>query len=200
MQENYKILGLEEGATAEQVREAYERLRARYAEDRFLDGERGNEAAKNLTLVESAYREIMADMASRTHAENEKFDYSSVEKCLKQNNISEAQRLLDEISDRDAEWHYLQSVVFYRKQWMNDAKKQLEIAMNMEPANPKYKESYTKLKDKIAFTEKQFQSGNAAPQSHGNEEMMGGNACSSFMNFCTTMCCMNMLYNCCCGR
>ena len=79
MQENYKILGLEEGATAEQVREAYERLRARYAEDRFLDGERGNEAAKNLTLVESAYREIMADMASRTHAENEKFDYSSVE-------------------------------------------------------------------------------------------------------------------------
>ena len=54
MQENYKILGLEEGATAEQVREAYERLRARYAEDRFLDGERGNEAAKNLTLVESA--------------------------------------------------------------------------------------------------------------------------------------------------
>ena len=55
MQENYKILGLEEGATAEQVREAYERLRARYAEDRFLDGERGNEAAKNLTLVESAY-------------------------------------------------------------------------------------------------------------------------------------------------
>ena len=184
MQENYKILGLEEGATAEQVREAYERLRARYAEDRFLDGERGNEAAKNLTLVESAYREIMADMASRTHAENEKFDYSSVEKCLKQNNISEAQRLLDEISDRDAEWHYLQSVVFYRKQWMNDAKKQLEIAMNMEPANPKYKESYTKLKDK----------------SHGNEEMMGGNACSSFMNFCTTMCCMNMLCNCCCGR
>lgn len=200
MQEYYKILGLEVGATVEQVREAYQRLRERYAEDRFLEGERGNEAAKNLTLVENAYQEIMNDLSYHTAEDSsEKKDYSAVEKCLKQNNLPEAQRLLDEISDRDAEWHYLQSVVFYRKQWMNDAKKQLEIAMNMDPSNAKYRDSYTKLKEKIAFTEKQFQSGNAAPQG-GNEEMMGGNSCTSFMNFCTTMCCMNMLCNCCCGR
>ena len=55
MQENYKILGLEEGATAEQVREAYERLRARYAEDRFLDGERGNEADRKSTRLNSSH-------------------------------------------------------------------------------------------------------------------------------------------------
>lgn len=200
MQEYYKILGLESGATVEQVKEAYLRLKERYAEDRFLDGERGNEAAKKLTLIENAYQEIMNELSyQKTDSSSEKKNYFAIEKSLKQNNLSEAQRLLDEISDRDAEWHYLQSVVFYRKQWMNDAKKQLEIAMNMEPANAKYRDSYTKLKEKIAFTEKQFHSGNATPKD-GNEEMMGGNSCTSFMNFCTTMCCMNMLCNCCCGR
>ncbi len=39
---NLDILGLSEGATAEDVRAAYETLRAKYLEERFMDGETGN--------------------------------------------------------------------------------------------------------------------------------------------------------------
>ena len=43
----------------------------------------------------------------------------------------------------------MQSVIFYKKNWVNESKKQLEIAINMEPHNNKYSEAYSKLKQKI---------------------------------------------------
>ena len=42
---NLELLGLEEGATKEDVTAAYEKLRAKYLEERFMDGEVGNNAA-----------------------------------------------------------------------------------------------------------------------------------------------------------
>ena len=51
---NLEILGLSEGATKEQIEEAYNTLRAKYLEDRFLDGEAGNNAARMLTKIETA--------------------------------------------------------------------------------------------------------------------------------------------------
>ena len=41
---NLELLGLEEGATLEEIKAAYEALREKYLEDRFKDGEVGNEA------------------------------------------------------------------------------------------------------------------------------------------------------------
>lgn len=203
MQENYRILGISENASDEELEQAYKTLKAKYREERFLEGEAGNEAAKKLTQVETAYAEIKAAREQKKGEENSDFDFSEVEAFLKAGNISAAQEKLDNYNDRNAEWHYLQSVVFYKKNWTNESKKQLEIAMNMEPTNKKYSEAYTKLKEKIEFTEKQFKSGNTdfggntAGQPAG-EKQMGGDACGSMMNFCTTLCCMDMLCSCCC--
>lgn len=203
MQENYRILGISENASDEELEQAYKTLKAKYREERFLEGEAGNAAAKKLTQVETAYAEIKAAREQKKGAESSDFDFSEVEALLKAGNISAAQEKLDNYNDRNAEWHYLQSVVFYKKNWTNESKKQLEIAMNMEPTNKKYSDAYTKLKEKIEFTEKQFKSGNtdfggnAAGQPAG-EKQMGGDACGSMMNFCTTLCCMDMLCSCCC--
>ena len=201
MQENYKILGVLETATDEEIKNAYETLKAKYREERFLEGEAGNEAAKKLTQVESAYHDIMLNRKNTTETNDNTYDFSMVEKELKADNIGRAQELLDEYNDRNAEWHYLQSVVFYKKNWTNESKKQLEIAMNMEPTNQKYAEAYSKLKAKIEYTDKQFRQGN--PNYGGNpngnsERQMGGDSCSSALDFCTTLCCVNLACNCCC--
>ena len=58
---NLEIFGLDEGATPEDVKAAYETLRAKYLEDRFKDGETGNEAAKMLTKIELAYTELQSE-------------------------------------------------------------------------------------------------------------------------------------------
>jgi len=137
MQEYYKILGLPVDATEEEIENAYHTLKDKYSRERFYEGEIGNEAARNLTKLETAYHEIIS---SKKKVENDEMvnDYSEVERLIKNGNINEAQGKLDDFSERNAEWHYLQSVIFYKKNWLNESKKQLEIALNMEPYNNKY--------------------------------------------------------------
>ena len=132
-------------------------------------------------------------------------NYSTIEKYLREGNIAEAQQALDDINDRDAEWHYLQSVVFYKKNWMNESKKQLEISLSIEPNNAKYSEAYARLKQKMEFNQRQFQSGNANYNNNyynstsynqtQNRQMGGSNDC---FNFCAMWCCMDMLCSSCC--
>ena len=57
--ENYKILQVEETATDEEIEASYQRLKAQYNEDKWKDGEEGNNAARMLTRLETAYREVM---------------------------------------------------------------------------------------------------------------------------------------------
>lgn len=63
---NLEILGLSEGATEEDIKSAYETLKAKYLEERFMDGEAGNNAAKMLTKIEVAYSELIGEMNEST--------------------------------------------------------------------------------------------------------------------------------------
>ena len=203
MQEYYEILGVSENATDEEVAAAYQKLKDKYSRERFYEGEAGNEAARNLTKVETAYSEITADRKLHNNAfDRSAEDFTDIEKAIKNGNLSDAQSGLDDITDRNAEWHYLQSVVFYKKNWINESKKQLEIAMNMDPHNEKYADSYTKLKQKIDYNEKQFHSGNASYGQSGShrttERQMGGSGINDCLSFCAIWCCMDMLCSICC--
>lgn len=112
---NLELLGLKDGATAEEIDKAYEELRAKYLEDRFLDGEAGNNAAKMLTKIEVAHQELLTELNENVSASDGGASYEKVEELLKAGNVEEAQRVLDAFNERTAQWHYLQSVIFYRK-------------------------------------------------------------------------------------
>lgn len=200
MSENYKILGVSETATNEEIDAAYNALRNKYSKDRFLEGEAGNIAAKNLTKLENAYAEIKAER-STGYTDGKGKDYSEIENLIRDGKLAEAQIVLDNSSERNAEWHYYQSVVFYKKSWINESIKQLEIAMEMDPDNAKYKSDYEKLKAKTKATEQQFYSGNAGnagfTEDGKKSRQMGGSGCSDFADCVATWCIMETLCNCC---
>lgn len=199
MQEYYKILGVSETATDAEIEEQYAKLKEKYSRERFYEGEIGNDAARNLTKLETAYAEIKQNRGNTMNDNGTSANFSDVENLIKNGNLNDAQSRLDDISDRNAEWHYLQSVVFYKKNWMNESKKQLEIALNMEPHNQKYSDAYSKLKQKISFSENQFRSGNTQGANYsGEERQMGGSGANDCLSFCATWCCMNLLCNMCC--
>ena len=198
MQEYYKILKISSNASDEEVEAAYQKLKEKYSRERFYEGEIGNEAAKQLTKVETAYHEIMA--SRKTHSDNKTIDLSEVDLLIRKGDISGAQNLLDNFTDRNAEWHYLQSVVFYKKNWINESKKQLEIALSMDPHNSKYAEDFARLKQKMDYNERQFRSGNAQgfnDESNGDRQM-GGAETNNCLSFCATWCCVDMLCSMCC--
>lgn len=201
MQEYFKILGLNIDASDEEIENAYQTLKNQYSRDRFLEGELGNIAAKNLTKLENAYREIQEYKKQTAKSDYDKtISFVEVENLIKEGNISSAQIALDNISDRTAEWHYLQSCIYYKKNWINDCKRQLEIALKLEPNNVKYIQTHKKLMQTIAYNDNQFRGGaNYNQQQPNANRQMGGTDTNGCADFCLTWCCMNMALNMCCN-
>ena len=143
----YEILGLSESATREQIDARYRELRDKYQRDRFLPGDEGEEASEKLQQLEVAYRDIITTMQEAEMSSNytDEQDYTEIQQLITANNLEEAQRKLDERVTRDAEWHYMQSILFYKRNWFLESKKQLELACEMEPDNTRYKQSLEKL-------------------------------------------------------
>lgn len=204
MKEFYELLGLTESATDEEITARYEELRDKCREDRWLDGEAGNEAARMLTKLEVAYKEIMSARKETSQNTEGKDAFEEVAELLRQGKISEAQTLLDNFNERGAEWHYMQAVVYYKKNWTNDSKKQLEIAIQMDPDNAKYRSAYGKLNAKKDYNQQSAHQQAAETQNPytgdaGDEQMGGGNVCSDCLSCCYSVLCVNCLFNCCCG-
>ena len=143
----YEILGLVSTASREEIDARYKELRDKYQRDRFLPGEEGEDASEKLQQIEVAYRDILASMeeASQAKTFTEDTGYDEIQRLITEGKLNEAQALLDAREIRDAEWHYIQSILFYKQNWFLESKKQLELACQMDPTNERYKQSLEKL-------------------------------------------------------
>ena len=82
---------------------------------------------------------------------------------------------------------------------MNESKKQLEIAMQMDPVNSKYQDAYQKLNAHVNYQSQTGGAPNTNPNVQSDSEQMGGNWCSTCASCCYTYLCVNCLFNLCCG-
>ena len=205
LEKYYKILNLTEKATDEEVKLAYETLTEKYKAERFEEGEVGNNAAKKLTEIKVAYDAIMDSRVQQFTTESTGALFLEVETALKKGDVTSAQQKLDAFDERNAEWHYLQSVVFYKKNWLNESKKQLEIAVSMEPNVAKYTEALAKMNEAVnrananAYTSGSTYGTTGATTStnpFSEEQQLGGGSC---IEWCCQMAACNMLLNCCCN-
>ncbi len=146
----FVILGVDRNASQSEILDAYKKKRAYYQEHIFDEGEAGAEAARMLEQLDNAYQQAMElSHEASTVSGDGTSTYEGVKQAIRAKNPERAQQELDKISYRDAEWHYFQSIVFYEKNWLNDSKKQLEIALQMDPGNEKYMRALDKLKKNI---------------------------------------------------
>ena len=196
---NYEILGVSESATDEEIKEQYQALKQKYSAERWQEGEAGTHAARMLEKLDVAYEEIMRERREAKTNTDGANAFEEVAKLIRDGNISEAQMRLDSFNERNAEWHYLQSVVFYRKNWINESKKQLEIAMQMDAENPKYRDAYEKLRARAEYTQQTGGATGTNPNVNSGDEQMGGSFCANCASFCYTFLCINCLFNLCCG-
>ena len=221
MQDNlYEIFGLTSFATNDEIDEAYKRLRDKYRRDMFLSGEEGENAAQKLTELENAYNDILESRSYFTPEETASENgakFKRVEELVKAGKINEAQDILDNITERTADWHYYQAMVFYKKDWFTDSKKQLELALSLDKNNAKYKKALDRLEKLMAggskkaervdknssekrnaaeewWREHQKRTDDEAPDWDDNNRQMGG--CDDALNCCTQLLCLNLFCNC----
>ena len=196
MKDPYVVLGMNKEDGEEALRARYEELKKIYGEQRFKPGAEGNEGARKLSELESAWAMISAEFEKKT--EERRYgdaDYNIIDELIKSGDYDGAQAKLDAISDRPAEWHYYQAIVFYKREWMMDCRKQLEVAVHLAPGNAKYKTALDKLNMVIGNP-------NANPRTIGVDPTampQGGEGRACGGNMLSNCCLAYCLADCCCS-
>lgn len=154
----FVILGLTKGASQSEILEAYKTKRSYYSSHIFDEGDAGSEAARMLEILDNAYQDAMeyshssAEVSGDGTSSSSSSDYDDVKQALRAKDYVKAQSLLDNMTTRGGEWHYLQAIIFYDKSWLNESKKQLELALQIDPSNAKYQKALDNIKKKIDGT------------------------------------------------
>lgn len=105
-------------------------------------------------------------------------EYEQIKRCIDSGNTIEAQRLLQAVAKRDAEWYYLSGCLALRNGMYNDAYSFFRTASNKEPQNDEYRAAYMRME-----------------QQAGGYRNYGGNM--QQQDCCN--CCSNLLIaDCCC--
>ena len=210
MKDPYSVLGMDKTATPEELKERYYALREQYGEQRFKSGEEGNEGARKLQELEEAWNRINATVEHDTVTASFNGDYGIIDELIRQGKYNEAQDMLDSIQDRNGEWHYMQSIVFYKREWLTESKAQLEMALREDPNNPKYKSSLEKLNMVIGGPQRPNQNANPNPNQQAQQNQGGYNGGynnqqptydnpQDMSNCLSTCCCAYCLTDCLCS-
>lgn len=153
MKDPYQILGVSSSATDEEVKNAYRNLARKYHPDNYDDDNPLKDLAnEKMQEINAAYDEILAMRAKGQSSgggnyyntgstqSNATGIYAEIRRKINANRYGEAERMIADvpISDRTADWHYLNSILLKRRGYVNDAMRELEMACSMDPGNMEY--------------------------------------------------------------
>lgn len=201
----FKVLGISDSATQSELDEAYDRAKAPYEEERFYEGERGDNACRRLTELREAYEEASSVIASRYVIEDDSDTaLTEAEQLLKDGKTDEAQAAINNIADRNARWHFLQAGIYFKREWLNEALAELKQAMTLDPTNSDYSETYKHVLDKMngqpygsqngGFYQNQQGGPNGRSYQGANNPYQGGYAGPNACDCCSSLICAD----CCC--
>ncbi|MDD3946968.1 MAG: hypothetical protein PHI19_03925 [Clostridia bacterium] len=196
------VLGVDSSVTQSELYEAYKKQRDKYVDKRFQPGAEGAEACERLDEIEIAYREADEMLKTRFYVSNFDNSHKEIDDLIRAGKIDDAQKALDSTMERDAEWHFLQSMVYYRRKWHNDAREQLKAAVEMEPNNVKYTEALknfdAKTNEKANYNAHRTHVYQEGPQERSyrgeNYAADNGRAACTPCNVCSSLICAD----CCC--
>ncbi len=204
MNDPYSVLGIKPDATDEEVKQAYRTLARKYHPDNYQDNPLADLAEEKMKEINEAYEAITrmragggpsstanssTDTRRRSYGGNSSYNgyqqqrgssdplYARVRSAINAGDISQAESLLAQSPNQDAEWYFLRGSIAYRKGWLDEAMTNYQRAVSMEPGNVYYRRAYNMM-----------QQGGNAYRSEGYSS--GG---MDAMDCCTAMMCLNCL-------
>ena len=155
----YKVLGVNEGATNEEIRAAYLSLVKKYHPDKYTDPDMKQLANEKLKEINEAYDQLTKNPGKTASsgysgaaygAGGHGGSYSGPEadrfvrarSLINAGNLDGAKTILDSIQTRNAEWYYLYGIIYLRQGWYDKAREFLGRAYRTEPGNAEYAQAY----------------------------------------------------------
>ncbi len=200
----YKILGVSQSASDEEVKSAYIELVKKFHPDKYADNPLKELAQEKLKEINEAYDTITKQRkasgrtsggysnsyssGSSSYSGTNASIYQQVRNLLAANQLDRAEQLLNNVAtnDRNAQWEYLTGILSLRRGAYDNAKMHFQKAVQMDPNNAEYNQAYQSVSG--AYT-----------TYSGNPYRAGGNS-NDLCNVCTSMICLNLCLNGLCFR
>lgn len=189
MENPYKVLGIREGASVDEIKAAYKELAKKYHPDKYVNNPLGDLAAEKMKEINEAYDYLMKNGGKQSNGNysggyggQNTSKYGYIRNLINSGNIAQAESQLMGMNTRDAEWNYLMGVIMMRKGWYDSAYQHLSRATSMAPHNMEYANAFNSIN----------QSGNIYRN-------MGGARGYNQGGMSTCDCCSNLICaDCCC--
>jgi molecular chaperone DnaJ len=154
----YEVLGIREGANEEEIRVAYKNLVKKYHPDQYANNPLSDLAEEKLKEINEAYDYLTKNkgnnnyrgqssnnQANQQYNDNSSNVFMQIRSMIERGNISQADQMLESISNRNAEWNFLKGIIFLRKGWYDQAYQYIQVAVNLNPANAEYRSALNNL-------------------------------------------------------
>ena len=198
MRDPYEVLGVSPEAGDDEVKRAYRELARKYHPDNYQNNPLADLAEEKMKEINEAY-----DAITRTRSGGGSYGggaaqsqsgygygnsgyqqqsqasggrvFAQVRQAIQNNDLEGAERLLQG-TGRNGEWYFLMGSIAYRRGWLDEARQNYQIAVQMDPGNMEYRQAFNMM-----------QRGGYSYQPN-----MAGAQCDG-MDCCTAMMCMNCL-------
>lgn len=199
MRDPYEVLGVSPDAGDDEIKRAYRELARKYHPDNYQNNPLADLAEEKMKEINEAYDAITrsrsgggayAGGAAQSQS-GYSYGYGSgyqqqrqsagsvfgqARQAIQNNDLEGAERILQGASARNGEWYFLMGSIAYRRGWLDEARQNYQIAVQMDPGNMEYRQAFSMM-----------QRGG-----YGYQPDMAGAQCDG-LDCCTTLMCMNCL-------
>ncbi len=156
MTDPYKVLNVSSDATDEQVKQAYRELARKYHPDNYAQNPLSDLAEEKMKEINDAYDTIVK-MRSGGTSNNSSYSgrsagstgstyggtgiFARIRQHVATGDLARAEQMLASVPERNAEWHFLSGAIAHRKGWFDEALRNYQIAVNMDPTNMEYRQA-----------------------------------------------------------
>ncbi len=197
MRDPYEVLGISPDASDDEIKRAYRELARKYHPDNYQNNPLSDLAEEKMKEINEAYDAITKGRTGGGSAQGG-YGYgygggsayqqqqqrqgggaglfSQARSAIQRNDLEGAEQLLQGAPSRNGEWYFLMGSIAYRRGWLDEARQNYQIAVQMDPGNMEYRQAFNMM-----------QRGG-----YGYQPDMVGTQCDG-LDCCTTMMCMNCL-------
>ena len=202
MNDPYSVLGVSPNASDEEIKKAYRELARKYHPDNYQNNPLADLAEEKMKEINEAYETITKQRSggggsyqrpsggyggqsygggyqySHQQSGSANPTYARIRNLINSGDLGTAERLLNEVPQKNGEWYFLSGSIAYRKGWLDEAMQNYSLACQMDPGNMEYRQALAMM-----------QQGGQAYRPYGYSGGMDGlDCCTSLLclliNFC----------------